>query len=87
MSDEEREAATLSAVRRSPGCSVWALGVVVDPPGSMLIEEWRAVLEEELPKLHAAGKVQATRYGVERVRYWPEGCAVPKAAGEVIACS
>ena len=81
----DTEGLVLSAVRRKPGCSAWALSVLVDPPADMLIEEWRECLARELPKLHAAGKVQATRYGVGVVSYWPMGFDVPAAAGEVVA--
>lgn len=74
----------LRAVHQYPGCSAWALGVLVEPPDGLMLEEWRALLEAELPRLHAAGRVQATTFGVERVRYWPAGYDVPEVAGEVL---
>lgn len=45
---------------------------------------WRALLAEELAALHAAGRVQATTYGVERVSYWPASYEVPEWVGELV---
>jgi hypothetical protein len=58
--------------------------VLVDTPDGMTHEEWRDLLDTTLPRLHAAGRVQATRHGIERVRYWPAGYDVPEVAGEVV---
>lgn len=71
----------LAAVRTRPGCSAWALGVLAPVPDGVDAREWRALLEAELPKLHAAGKVEATREGVGTVRYWPPRAEIPTAAG------
>lgn len=79
----ERSALALRAVHAHPGCSAWALSVLA-PPDGMMIAEWRELLDRELPRLHAAGRVQATTFGVERVRYWPVGFDVPGAAGDVV---
>lgn len=77
----DRAALALAAVRERPGCSAWALGVLVDPPKGMTVADWRALLEQELPKLHAEGKVVATRYGVGHVQWWPQRYEIPSGAG------
>lgn len=86
MTDRARLA--LDAVKARPGCTAWALGILVDPPHllgvRLSVSEWRALLEEELPKLHRAGRVDATRYGLGAIAYWPTSYDVPESAGQEV---
>jgi hypothetical protein len=84
--DQELDPASLvlRAVHERPGCSAWALGVLVEPPDGLMLEEWRALLERELPRLHTARRVQATSYDGGRRAYWPAKYDVPEIAGEVV---
>jgi len=77
-------ALALRAISQKPGCSAWALSVLVDPPAGMTSSTWRDLLAEELAALHAAGRVQATTYGARRVSYWPASYEVPEWAGELV---
>ena len=82
MSDGEEIA--LRAIKARPGCSAWALSVLADSPPGMDSETFRYLLEHELQRLHAAGRIQATTYGVERVSYWPASYDVPDWAGDPV---
>lgn len=81
----DRAALALAAVRERPGCSAWALGILANPPKGMSTEDWRALLEDELPKLHQQRQVARTTTGLGFERWWPARFAVPVAAGEVRA--
>jgi len=80
----ERASMALRAVHSHPGCSAWALWVILETPSGFSDGEWKALLAEELPRLHAAGRVQATRF-IDRLTYWPAGYDVPELAGEVVS--
>lgn len=65
----------LRAVHQYPGCSAWALWVILETPSGFSDGERKALLW--------VGQ-KSGLYGVERVSYWPASYEVPEWAGELV---